>query len=250
MELIKDLFSEKGFETYHYGFEFSDQKSFFAASKLRKEYYIIEFLEDINFDQFSQSYIEKCDDYFIKMKKTEYYKPTMDRNTSLVYFIKVPELNNSNNRTLSQKIEEDPYYFKKYVLFYTKKQYNELTKELEHHKQSKLEQSIVNFFNHQVNKPKLFDKYRENPHENSSYNLLIRLFIKIPFLCYQPENDENTLESLNNKINEYIIKNNLLEFYQLLTEEVGSLGESLDSFKVPQNEWEKLQEEVLKEISK
>lgn len=105
----------------------------------------------------------------------EWYIPEMDKNTSLILCNKRHE-----NATLSvdrqRRIEDDPFYFKKYVLLYSEKELAELKKHLEQ------QHSVVDSIKEYIYNKQNFDKYKDNPENNYVYSAIISLITKIPVI--------------------------------------------------------------------
>lgn len=98
-------------------------------------------------------------------------EPAFNKNTDLIVIYKLENL--SEFKELENDIlaiEEDPYHFKKYVLYYIDGEEalldNKTYKELE----------LI------VSNQLLFEKYKSAPLSPSAYSIAARIFIKLPFL--------------------------------------------------------------------
>jgi hypothetical protein len=129
---------------------------------------------------------------------------SFEHNSDLIILLKIKNLSDFNNyeqQILS--IEEDPYSFKKYVLYYSEEE-----EKLVANKHLKdLEKTILD--------RNLFKAYKENPIYPSIYSFSARFFIKIPFLRV-PVNEE-AMSSVEVMLTESLIDNNLEEFDKKLT---------------------------------
>lgn len=141
---------------------------------------------------------EKIEEYLIKIIETQQTFFGIEKNLSLLLLIELDSLSYSKEiATLIYDLEEDPYDFKKYVLTYTKKQvallesYNDST-----------EGNILLSLNNILNDISMFSKFKNNEDSDEVliYDLVSKLFIKIPFL-----NIENNQQSISN-LNEEIVK--------------------------------------------
>lgn len=141
---------------------------------------------------------EKIEEYLIKIIETQQTFFGIEKNLSLLLLIELDSLSYSKEiATLIYDLEEDPYDFKKYVLTYTKQQvallesYNDST-----------EGNILLSLNNILNDISMFSKFKNNEDSDEVliYDLVSKLFIKIPFL-----NIENNQQSISN-LNEEIVK--------------------------------------------
>ena len=64
-------------------------------------------------------------------RENDIYVPDMDKNTSLIYCVK-RDIKSNKLDELKVKIEDDPFYFKKYVFVYSEAQSVELKKLFKH----------------------------------------------------------------------------------------------------------------------
>jgi hypothetical protein len=138
------------------------------------------------------------------------YEKEMDKNSSIVFCVQSQLVTQrSLDNALAAKldllkkaiyeVEEDPYFFKKYVLAYSNEQVEsilpEITETLVAHK------SVVHYLHAQLNNSDVFRNYKHDPTAQKQYDLVCKLFIKLPFL--KLENLEvGTLRRLKDKIAE------------------------------------------------
>jgi len=111
--------------------------------------------------------------------------------------------------------EEDPYLFKKYVLYYSKKEVEELKKEAAN-------DGVVKFIKEKIVSREVFDVYKEEPYIQTWQSLLFRLAIKIPFLPIAIEESKG-LQSLFETNENNVEENNLTQFNNSLTEKINNL---------------------------
>ena len=109
-------------------------------------------------------------------RENDIYLPDMDKNTSLVYCVK-NDINSEKLDVLKIKIEDDPFYFKKYVFAYSEAEADELKKLCKQHKQTpnELIQSYILNANN-------FGKFKKNASNEKVYRLVSELLIKIPVI--------------------------------------------------------------------
>ncbi len=106
----------------------------------------------------------------------------IDKNTSAIYLIKFNDIRNLEmHRNLVYAIEESPNYFKRYILPYTDKQVDGLQKIIDDHSPRNINEVLSEI----VNDEDEYYKLMEGRNMGSVYELVIRLFSKVPFLQYQ-----------------------------------------------------------------
>ena len=109
-------------------------------------------------------------------RENDIYVPDMDKNTSLIYCVK-RDINSDKLDELKVKIEDDPFYFKKYVFVYNDAQADEFKKLCMQYGQtaSKLLQTYILDSEN-------FNKFNKNGDNEKIYKLVSELFIKIPII--------------------------------------------------------------------
>lgn len=97
--------------------------------------------------------------------------PSFKKNCDLICVLHLSHLSEFKSREEEIfAIEEDPHFFKKYVLYYSDAEENLL----EGQSYSELKASVADKY--------LFDKYKENPLAATQYSVAAKIFIKLPFL--------------------------------------------------------------------
>lgn len=184
--------------------------------------YIINILNELNFKKNDFNfYYKECDDFFrvddysesefenyFNCEKTK--QATLDYeqlmrtnneakiNSAQIILIKVEEFRDFFKSTKNQimKVEEDPYYFRKYVLAYTSNSINDLY----NLSLSELKEYIL--------KDEEYDAFEKDMYCNSTYFLAMQSFIKLPFLTIPTKNEEYS--SLQYLIDQEIEKKNIV----------------------------------------
>lgn len=147
-------------------------------------------------------------------------KKALDKNLSAVYVIEVDDSKKFyDDRNLIYDIEESPYFFKRYILAYTQNQANELVDKMSKNGIS-LDRINDDDLSKLVNDFKEYQKLMMNKGDGY-YELLVRLFCKLPFLNFTTSNDIS-IDSLDKKIEEKIKKEGLSPIYNRLLEEMYS----------------------------
>ncbi|MEC1429221.1 hypothetical protein P9C69_00520 [Bacillus subtilis] len=192
-EIIQTLFIELGYESKDYSFVDKEdtilENSFISRDLFRKNYFLVLFISDENK---IRDIIKNQAKYFFLLKEFFGEDPDIDKNTSLLICIQTSNENNS----LFLNIEEDAYYFKKYVLTYSNEQ---LTSFITDYRGLIEEKGIKITMDKIVNDVQLFEDFKQNPDINGVYKLITKIFIKIPILRV-PINEEKTVYSLSEVI--------------------------------------------------
>ena len=139
-----------------------------------------------------------------------------ENNTYLIVAVEVPDEIESKvlYREISS-VEEDPYYFKKQVLYYTKKEIEKLNFDA-------LADNSSSYFNTVVSNIDRYEKYLVD--SDLEYGLIVRLFEKFPFLKFQVEKKEllNLEQMIENELNDVDL--------ELLSEILGLVDENIDTW--------------------
>jgi len=125
--------------------------------------------------------------------------PAFEKNSDLVILFKLSNLSdfNSYDRSIFS-IEEDPYHFKKYVLYYSEEELGYI------------KDKMLSDLNNVILNRELFKAYKKDPNFPSEYSLAVRIFIKVPFLKVPVE--EKKLESIDVMLTECFKENKLINF--------------------------------------
>lgn len=155
----------------------------------------------------------------------------IDKNTSAIYLVKFSEINMlAKYRNLIYSIEESPNYFKRYILPYTEKQAAGLNKVLFDYKDKNIVEILTDLADDEENYYSLMNA----KNSNSIYELVIRLFSKVPFLQYKfrAKSDEISLEKMVNdalddnlKIYDQAIIKNKIDIEELISLEEDDISE-------------------------
>ncbi len=155
----------------------------------------------------------------------------IDKNTSAIYLVKFSEINMlAKYRNLIYSIEESPNYFKRYILPYTEKQVVGLNKVLSDYKDRNIVEILTDLADDEENYYSLMNA----KNSNSIYELVIRLFSKVPFLQYKfrAKSDEISLEKIVNdalddnlKIYDQAIIKNKIDIEELISQEEDDISE-------------------------
>lgn len=141
----------------------------------------------------------------------------IDKNTSAIYLVKLGAMKNLDRyKNIIYSIEESSRYFRRFILPYTDKQVDELKRIISDYP----EKSIVNVLSEIANREDEYYNLAGHRNLNNAYELVIRLFSKIPFLQYnfvaeqKPKTVEEQIEAeLDSQLRRYhaLICNNCVD---------------------------------------
>ncbi len=142
--------------------------------------------------------------------------PAFSKNTDLIILFKLDhraDFQIIENKVF--KIEENPYYFKKYFLYYSEEELRLISGE----NYKSLSSIILNDLK--------FAEYRDDPLQPSIYSISARIFIKLPFVKVPIK--EGDLKPINTYVNEALIEKNLSHLYAKINEykSVGELSDNI-----------------------
>lgn len=226
-----------------------NNRMFFAnADKKIVSYFILNFidcsniLDDENYMREELSKLEK--EYIegenerkgIKYSIIDSFENThevaqLDKNTSAIYLVKFSEVNMLDKyRNLIYSIEESPDYFKRYILPYTETQVLGLKNVLSDYK----DKNIVDVLTDLADEEENYYSLMNGKNGNSVYELVIRLFSKVPFLQYKfkAKSDDISLEkmvveSLDEELEKYdeAIREYKIDIEELISLEKNDINE-------------------------
>ncbi len=226
INIIKQLFENHNFQNTE-EFSTSNNQVLFMRN-LKKEsvnFYLILFKETLD-SNFLES---EMPDYYNKINNIngKEYDVRIDKNLSLIIFLKHAE--GTLNRNIMNevfKIEEDPYYFKKYVCVYTENQEKEFKELLSNTSDENIGDILKNY----VRQEESFLGFKKDSETENLYKLCITLFLKIPFLVL-PQQDEN-IHDLQQQIKDELTEKELLNINNKIGEffKAKDFNEELEKF--------------------
>lgn len=156
---------------------------------------------------------EKNNQLISKFEKIQDNK--IKKNTSLLIIVKVENLEKEYNRfkNITMRIEEDEYYFRKYVIFYTE----ECLEKLEPYAQCLLD--YIQDDGDDSDGESVFDKFEKNMFFDDSYFIAMQLIIKLPFISLPHADDY--FETIEDKIQSRIETAELVEQEQQVEKILG-----------------------------
>ncbi|MBA4535918.1 hypothetical protein H1Z61_01870 [Bacillus aquiflavi] len=209
-KIIRQIFYDNGFSNIELETPFEGNLVDFWVnnSKYAVNYYLVLYVDDIKEDFLSN----EVPTYFNSIKKLENgYDEKMDKNLSMIVCVNTTTSKTKNITDKIFEIEEDPYYFKKYVITYNMDSYKQLEKLFGGKDESS--NSILNRTINDTNKFLAFKKNEEND-TTILYEICTKLMIKIPFLRLEKRLEK--MEDLSAVINEELQQKELFTFKDTL----------------------------------
>ncbi|MGJ0299135.1 hypothetical protein NG744_09335 [Aliarcobacter cryaerophilus] len=191
LNIICDLFELYNYEKIdlEQGFLFSHPND-----SEKKDFWIV-----IEEDNLSSVVLRQSD--ILNDCKIKYESNDLEKNASLlILWNTTGELELSEMKKLIMHIEENPYYFKKHVLYYSPSELEEFNSKLE-------DNNLSDFFSSNITNEETFRDYKKNPLQGSWRELFYRVTIKLPFINININTSSN-IESLQHIINNKLENNN------------------------------------------
>ena len=195
-ELIQQIFTVYGFDEK---WRDNDIEFYSASAEDKTSFFLIDYIDATDegitdtslltmLKQLEKDYInENTNGKGLKNKIKELFinnarvAAQIDKNTSAIYPIKLESLNNLERyRNLIYSVEESPNYFRRFILPYTDNQANELKRIISDYP----DKNIVNVLSEIANQEDAYYDLAGHRNLDNAYELVIRLFSKIPFLQY------------------------------------------------------------------
>jgi len=166
LSLINELFRSYGFVSKDI-----DKGSLFFLNNSNKKVAFWLIIQETNIDSLVQNQAE----LFNACKKV-CHDDDFDKNVSmLILWDTGGKLNLDEMKQKIIKIEEDPYFFKKYVLYYSQIEHENLENQVK-------TGAFVDFLSTQIILSETFSYYKENSEKQNWQSLLYRIAIKVPFV--------------------------------------------------------------------
>lgn len=257
-EIMSNLFKEYNFIKI---WEDNNRMFFANANKNVVSYFILNFIDCFNIsgdENYLREELNKLEKEYIDGEnertgikysiidsfENKHEVAQIDKNTSAIYLVKFSEINIlAKYRNLIYSIEESPDYFKRYILPYTEAQVVGLKKVLSDYKDKNIVEILTDLADEEENYYALMNANNSN----SIYELVIRLFSKIPFLQYKFKamSDEISLE----KMVKDALDDNLQKYDQAIRENKISIEELilLEEDVIAEKEIDKILDQLMEE---
>lgn len=210
INILKNIFLNNGYDVQDAFSEINQIGFIGSISRLNKRDYYFVIDVDINTvkDYSIDKIIDKIVENYWNINLLKRYNVESDykKNTSLIISVKVDSV--FDEYKLSNKIydiEESPYFFKRYIILYTEQQ-KELIQNIKSSQYISILSDKEKFRAYKKNK-----KGEDNVNDRFEndvliYDIISKLYIKIPFLVYNFDEDER-LPILADRINKALDSN-------------------------------------------
>ncbi|MBZ9622142.1 hypothetical protein G9F71_004615 [Clostridium sp. FP2] len=206
--VILNILKENGFDGYEALLIDYIKNSVFTYRKndTKIEFFIVVSIDQKDFLSIDENKI--FSDINKSLKNTLSYTAEVDKNTSLVLCVakdsKLTSFDELEKKEL--RIEENPYFFKKYVLTYDEKIAQEVFGEvLKTYNESS---SLTKYIESIVTNPERFRNFKINAINNEDYMLLSKIVMKVPVMPVKVP-DNQSIKSLESMIQDNVISKNL-----------------------------------------
>lgn len=209
INLISKIFEETGLEE-----KGNADFKLYTLKEQQNYWVIVQCDDDVN------KVVEQQIDLFV-MAKEIIQAPSFDKNANLLVLNKVKTISNIKLESLLQT-EENPYHFKKSILYYTEEELKNLSDAIG-------DLPVLSTIESMILTEKIFEQHKLHFDANALESLVYRMAIKIPFININIT-QTNNLKSLE-EINKNSVGNNrfndLLEqyFFMLSDEDFSSITE-------------------------
>lgn len=186
--VIKEILSQTGFENMQLVAD--NDNCLFSKNIDKNIFYMSNFYNSINDfkERFKQDQ-NKAFNFICNRDNSNEFK----KNTSMIVFIKVKDTAQMNEmQSEILELEEDIYFFKKYVLLYLEEEIEELKTKVE-------SKNISEFMKATINDEELFEEFKVEE-KLSFYSLILKLYIKMPHLIYSNTFEPKDIQDLHEKI--------------------------------------------------
>lgn len=206
--IILRLLKENGFNRY---FEIKNELTesaifTYRENDIKSEFYLIIYMEE---DVFLKVDENKLFSSLSKsINQSEAYTAEVDKNTSLIICVK-RDSNIKVHEHLEKKelkVEENPYFFKKYVLSYNENIAQKVFGKVFNSSSSNLR--LTEFVESTITNHENFIKFKSNEENYEEYELLAKIVIKVPVVKIKNP-DIKSIKSINQTIHEKISADNL-----------------------------------------
>lgn len=205
LDTIKTLFSAYDFQAQEI------KNGYFFYRKSIEDYWVV-LKEDVDNLLAKQSvFFEEC--------KKMCGSTSLDKNLSMLVLWETDgKIEAESFKRRKMNLEEDPYYFKKYVLAYSLQELKDLKKKIG-------DQNLITFFENSIVSKEIFDVYKKKPFVLTWQSLLYRIAVKIPFLPIKIKQSQG-LQSLFEQNNNVLRDENLFDFNNKMLKELEYYSEA------------------------
>ncbi|GMQ55699.1 hypothetical protein AN1V17_00910 [Vallitalea sediminicola] len=196
LDLFKNLYEQNDFKVTVY-----ENNILFSVKENKQYYFTIQYNKN-EFEGFYDGEKSKnLINIFDTLKKN---KSDIQKNTSLIICLKLTSMHEITQtlKNIIFSIEEDEYFFRKYVVVFTKKSIKNID----------IKNNIYKQLHEIIKKEDMMEKYQDNGYFCDEFFLAMQLFVKLPFIVY----DVNSTQFIpvEDKLKEVIKANNANDIYE------------------------------------
>lgn len=228
------------FESYKFVRKWDDENIEFYANtdSCIVSYFLVRYIDGTGIGENADSILFKLrelEKQYINVSDGKHIKKTLqslfnnkseaaqlDKNTSAIFPIKLSDLDSLDAyRNLIYSVEESPYYFRRFVIPYTEKQVDELLMIISDNKGK----AIYEILSEIANDVTSYYDLASHKNLNNVYELVIRLFSKVPFLQYNFKAEQKPM-TIEQRI-ELELPENLRKYHDLVKQGEESINQLL-----------------------
>ncbi|MGM3173110.1 ABC-three component system middle component 1 [Dickeya lacustris] len=216
IEIIENIFLSNQYKRLEFNTSHSNELFYIfypEESTEREEYFVL--LQSLNQSNDEMKLIleEKAQLLFEEIIGSDKVERFFEKNCTLI----ICQNDNDIDRLTALRIEEDLYNFKKNVIAYTDSELEDLVKYLEVRSINKLSNRVLNDVINEHDGESFISFKNSSVNASNYYSLIVKLFLKLPFLTYSIE--EKELIDLNGEIENKLTQHQKYIFKKLISNE-------------------------------
>ncbi|WP_330112748.1 ABC-three component system middle component 1 (plasmid) [Cetobacterium somerae] len=184
-----------------------NKNEWFVENNTKNSFYVVIFLSELNENNLKNIINQKQESLYESLSSKENFNAIVKNTNLLILLQSDKEINKE-----IMAIEEDEYFFKKYILKYSSKELESL---------NEYKGTLINKIESIKNDYSGFKKFKQKKelYNNNWFSLLMKLYIKIPELNLSNYKKEIKPINLINDIDKELEDNNLLDLKNLLLDQ-------------------------------
>lgn len=198
IEILRKIYEENDFQVK----KLTDEILF--SEKLEQEYYITARYNEEELDKFFE--LDKTNEIIMKFEELSFKKRDIKKNTSLIIFIETRSIEYFYNKYRNSlfKIEEDEYFFRKYVIVYSKDSIKKI----------KSDANISNQIHEILLTEDRMEEFQNKYYADEEFFVALQLIVNFPFFKFERKKKE--FKSLTDEIDKVILSKNLKNTHDAL----------------------------------
>lgn len=198
IEILRKIYEENDFQMK----SLTDEILF--SEKLKQEYYITARYKEEELDKFFV--LDKTNVIIKKFEELSFEKSDIKKNTSLIIFIETHSIEYFYNKYRNSlfRIEEDEYFFRKYVIVYSKDSIKNI----------KSDENINNQIHEILLTEDRMEEFQNKYYADEEFFVALQLIVNFPFFKFERKKKE--FKSLVDEIDHEILSKNLKDTHDAL----------------------------------